>query len=142
MTSAAKRSSPATGPSPSRLEHEHTLVRGLADELLAASSLPALDRVVHEAGAFLSQHFAWEERVDGPLARAIARHPSEEWRFEEVQEEHARMLEIIDELFLLVARDDSWEAATRLAGELARQLLAHERQEAEWLRRAGGPTPS
>jgi hypothetical protein len=124
------------------LEHEHTLVRGLAEELLAASSLPALDRVVHEAGAFLSQHFAWEERVDGPLARAVARHPSEEWRFEEVRDEHARMLEMIDELFLLVARDDSWEAARRIANELAQELLDHERLEAGWLRLAGGPADS
>ena len=134
--------SPSTGTGPSRLEHEHTLVRGLAEELLAASSLPALDRVVHEAGAFLSQHFAWEERVDSPLAMAIARHPSEEWRFEEVLEEHARMLEIIDELFLLVARDDSWEPATRLAGVLAQELLAHEQREAEWLRRSRAPAES
>jgi hypothetical protein len=126
----------------SRTEQEHTLVRGLANELLAANSLPALDRVVHEAGSFLSQHFAWEERSDGPLAQAVARHPTEAWRFEEVREEHAQMLDIIDELFLLVARDDSWEASTRLAGELARRLLAHERLEAEWLRLAGGEQES
>ena len=130
---------PSTDTAPSRLQHEHTLIRGLAEELLAASSRQALDRVVHEAGAFLSQHFAWEERMDGPLATAVARHPSEEWRFEEVRDEHARMLEIIDELFLLVARDDSWDRATQLAGVLAQQLLAHEDREAEWLRRAGGP---
>jgi hypothetical protein len=122
----------------SRAEQEHSLVRGLANELLAASSLPALDRVVHEAGSFLSQHFDWEERSDGPFARAVERHPAEAWRFEEVREEHARMLEIVDELFLLVARDDSWDASTRLASELARRLLEHERLEAEWLRRAGG----
>lgn len=134
--------SSSTGTAPSRLDHEHTLVRGLAEELLAASSLPALDRAVHEAGAFLSQHFAWEERIDGPLATTVARHPSEEWRFEEVQEEHAHMLEMIDELFLLVARDDSWEASTRLAGELARRLLAHESLESEWLRRARGQQES
>ena len=127
-----------TSTAPSRLEHEHTLVRALAEELLAASSLPALDRVVHEAGSFLSQHFDWEERADGPFARAVERHPAEAWRFEEVREEHARMLEIVDELFLLVARDDSWEASTRLASELARRLIEHERLEAEWLRRAGG----
>ena len=134
--------SPSTGTAPSRLEHEHKLVRGLAEELLAASSRPALDRVVHEAGAFLSQHFAWEERLDGPLARAVARHPDEEWRFEAVCEEHARMLEIIDELFLLVARDDSWDRATQLASVLAQQLLAHEQHEAEWLQRAGGRSDS
>ena len=134
--------SPSPGTVPSRVEHEHTLVRGLAEELLNATSLPMLDRVVHEAGAFLSQHFAWEERLDGPLARAVARHPAEEWRFEEVCEEHTRMLEIIDELFLLVARDDSWEQATRLAGVLAQELLAHEQREAEWLRRAGGQAQS
>jgi hypothetical protein len=120
------------------MEHEHTLVRGLAEELLSAPSLPVLDRVVHEAGAFLSQHFAWEERLDGPLAQAVARRPAEAWRFEEVREEHARMLEIIDELFVLVARDDSWDRATQLAGVLARKILAHEDREAEWLRRAGG----
>jgi hypothetical protein len=101
-----------------------------------------LDRVVHEAGAFLSQHFAWEERLDGPLARAVARNPSEAWRFEEVRDEHARMLEMIDELFLLVARDDSWEAARRLTNQLAQELLDHERLEAEWFRRAGGQTES
>ena len=122
----------------SRVEQEHSLVRGLANELVAASSLPALDRVVHEAGAFLSQHFAWEERSDSLLAQAVARHPAEAWRLDEVREEHAQMLDIVDELFLLVARDDSWETSTRLANELARRLLDHERLEAEWLRLADG----
>ena len=134
--------SPSTGTAPSRLEHEHTLVRGLAEELLNATSLPALDRVVHEAGAFLSQHFAWEERSDGAFARAVTRHPADAWRFEVVRDEHAQMLEIVDELFLLVARDDSWEASTRLAGELARRLLEHETLEAEWLGRARGQQES
>jgi len=125
-----------------RVEREHSLVRGLANELLAARSPLALDRVVHEAGAFLSQHFAWEERYDGPFAQAVARHPSEAWRFEEVREEHALMLEMIDELILLVARDDSWDVSSHVAGELARRLLEHERLEAEWLQRAGGQQES
>ena len=122
-----------------RIETEHVEVRRLAERLTRTSSPFALRRDVHALLAFLPAHLHYEEREDGPFALAVARSPDEAWRFDEVRDQHARMLEALEELFNLVERDDAYDAARPLARELGEELLAHERMEAEWLRTALAP---
>jgi hypothetical protein len=124
-----------------RIETEHVEVRRLAERLTRASSPFVLRRDVRALLASLPAHFHYEEREDGPFALAVARLPDEAWRFDEVRDKHARMLETLEDLFNLVERDDSYDAARFLALELGAQLLAHDQMEAEWLRTALVPKP-
>jgi hypothetical protein len=116
-----------------RVETEHFEVRRLAERLTQPSSPLVLRRDVRSLLAFLPAHFHYEERDDGPFALAVSRAPAEAWRFDEVRDKHARMLEELEDLFNLVERDDDYDAACFVAHELGEQLLAHERMEAEWL---------
>jgi hypothetical protein len=122
-----------------RIETEHVEVRRLAERLTQPSSAFVLRRDVRALLAFLPAHFHYEEREDGPFALAVARAPDEAWRFDQVRDKHARMLEELEDLFNLVERDDSYDAARSLAREFAEQLLEHERMESAWLRSVHAP---
>jgi hypothetical protein len=119
-----------------RIETEHVETRRLAERLEQPSTIAALRGDVHALMTFLPAHFHREERSDGLFALAVARAPEEAWRFEELRDKHARMLEEVEELFALVEREDAHPAASALARELGRQLLEHERMESDWIRLA------
>ena len=125
-----------------RIETEHVEVRRLAERLMQTGSPFVLRRDVRALLAILPAHFHYEEREDGAFALAVARTPDEAWRFDEVRDKHARMLEELEDLFNLVERDDAYDAARSLARGLGEQLLAHERMETEWLRTALAPKPA
>ena len=122
-----------------RVETGQVEVRRLAEQLLRPSSPFVLRRDVRALLAFLPAHFLYEEREDGPFALAVTRAPDEAWRWDQVRDEHARMLEELEDLFHLVERDDSYDAARSLARELGEQLLEHERMESAWLSSVHAP---
>ena len=122
-----------------RIATEHLDARRLAERLIEPCPPFIFRRDVRALLAFLPAHFHYEERDDGPFALAAARVPAEAWRFDQVRDMHARMLEVLEALFSLVERDDSGDAARLLARDLAGQLLDHERMEAEWLQTIRAP---
>jgi hypothetical protein len=118
-----------------RIATEHVEIERLAARLQSPTSAFTLRRDVRALVALVPGHFHREERSDGPFARAVALAPDDAWRFDEIRDKHARMLEVLEDLFALVERDDSYAAACEMARHLAAELGEHERLENEWLGR-------
>ena len=124
-----------------RIETEHVEVHRLAEQLAAPKTLLALRRDVRALMSFLPAHFQREERDDGLFATAAALAPAEAWRFDEIRERHARILEELEDLFTLVDRGGGFDSARGLARSLSEQLVAHDQLETTWLRVALAQRP-
>jgi hypothetical protein len=123
---------------PHRLHDEHLRVSRIAERLQAPAEATSLRRDIRELMTFLPGHFLLEERPEGAFALVLARSPDDAWRFDRIKDEHARMLELLEALFVLVDREDADAdaQALALAPELGRELQAHDRLESAWLAQA------